>query len=222
MSANRISPPRAGARRAQQGISLIFALMALVILGLGAVALTRSIDSGTLVMGNLSFKQDALVASGSGAEEAMQWLQTNNTGTNLNEDVPDRGYYASSIDRLDPAGTRTSTSNPLPVVNWDANCLGLDAGTYSSCTVRPYRGVDVNANRVQWVITRLCDGPGAPSGANLCARPSAGGGGGPKDRGELQPGGRLTGTVASPYFRIIVRVEGPRNTVSYTESLVHF
>ena len=37
-----------------------------------------------------------------------------------------------------------------------------------------------------------------------------------------QPGGRLTTGQASPYYRIIVRVEGPRNTVSYTESLVHF
>ena len=35
-------------------------------------------------------------------------------------------------------------------------------------------------------------------------------------------GGRITSAVAGPYFRIIVRIEGPRNTVSYTESLVHF
>ena len=42
-----------------------------------------------------------------------------------------------------------------------------------------------------------------------------------RDRGELS-GPRLTQGIAGPYYRIIVRVQGPRNTVSLTESLIHF
>lgn len=209
-------------RRGQRGISLLFALMALVILGFGAVALTRSVDTGTLVMGNLSFRQDAVMASSSGAEEAMKWLDANQVGAKLEADDTTKGYYARSIDKLDPIATRTTTTDPLPIVNWDGKCMGLVEGQYSTCAVMPLKGKDVNGNKVQYVITRLCDSIGAPSGSNLCLRPPGTVTGTAKDRGELQPGGRLSTGQASPYYRIIVRVEGPRNTVSYTESLVHF
>lgn len=212
---------RVARHRAQRGVSLLFALMALVILGLGAVALTRSVDTGTLIMGNLAFRQDAMAASGSGAEEAMQWLADNVSGTTLNDNVPDHGYRATSTDTLDPAAGQTSADNRLAIVDWDGNCMGLDSSAYSAC-LEPFRGTDVNGNKVQWLITRLCVDTGAPSAPNKCVRPPNSVSGATSDRGELGPGGRLTGGTASPYYRIVVRVDGPRNTVAYTESLVHF
>jgi len=54
----------------QAGLSLIFALLALVALSLGAVALIRSVDGGTLVLGNLGFKQDATVSTEKATESA--------------------------------------------------------------------------------------------------------------------------------------------------------
>jgi Tfp pilus assembly protein PilX len=212
----------AGKRHLQRGVSMLFALLALVIMGLGAIALTRSVDTGTLIMGNLSFHNDALVASSAGAETAMTWLNNNQAGTKLNATDTTQGYYAASTDSLDPTGTRTSTAKPLPIVNWDGNCMGLAAGTYSTCAVVPFKAPQVNGNQVQYVIQRLCDAATAPGAGNYCVRPTGTSSGTAKDRGELQPGGRLTGGQASPYYRIIVRVEGPRNTVSYTETFVHF
>jgi hypothetical protein len=197
-------------------------MMALVILGFGALALTRSVDTGTLIMGNLGFRQDAVVASSSGAEQAMTWLAANQ-GAKLDANDTTRGYYASVIDELDPSGTRTSTAKPLPIVNWDDNCLGLPEAAYKSCkNIVPYSGAAVNGNKVMWVIQRMCDAPVAPSPANRCVRPATLSTSTTRDRSELQPGGRLTSGLASPFYRIIVRVEGPRNTVSYTESIVHF
>lgn len=216
------APVRSARRHAQRGVSLLFALMALVILGFGAVALTRSVDTGTLIMGNLSFKQDTLASSSVAAEEALVWLNANAAGATLNANIPERGYYASSVDKLDPTGNHTTTANKLPLVNWDGLCNGATAGTYENCDVLPYTGTAVNGNQVQWVITRLCDNVGAPSGTNLCVRPAASSTSTAVERGELNPGGRISSGIASPYYRIIVRVEGPRNTVSYTESLVHF
>jgi Tfp pilus assembly protein PilX len=216
------APFRHARRHAQRGVSLLFALMALVILGFGAVALTRSVDTGTLIMGNLSFKQDTLASSSVAAEEALAWLQANAPGATLNANIPERGYYASSVDKLDPTGNNTTAANKLPLVNWDGLCNGAETGTYDNCDVLPFTGSTVNGNRVQWVITRLCDNVGAPSGTNLCARPAASSTSTANERGELNPGGRISSGIASPYYRIIVRVEGPRNTVSYTESLVHF
>jgi len=214
---------RAASRRAQRGISLLFALMALVILGLGAVALTRSVDTGTLIMGNLGFKQDTIAASGVGAEEALAWLQANQTGTTLDANITARGYYASSIDKLDPTGNRTSAANKLPLVNWDGTNCASQAGTFDTCDVIAYTSATkVNGNKVQWVITRLCDQVGAPNGTNLCVRPAAGATAVANEKGELVPGGRITSGISGPYYRVIMRIEGPRNTVSYTESLVHF
>ena len=225
--AHHLSPPRSAPRRAQRGISLLFSLMALVILGLGAVALTRSVDTGTLIMGNLGFKQDTLASSSSGTEEAITWLttQTNAGGTVLDANITARGYYASSIDKLDPTGNRTTSTVKLPLVNWDGtNCSSFVSGSYESCSVNPYTSTNlVNNNKVQWVITRLCDQVGTPSATNLCVRPAASTSASANDMGELATNGkRFVTTISGPYYRVIVRTEGPRNTVSYTESLVHF
>ena len=216
-----MSKPAMTVRR-QRGASMLFALMALVLLGFAAIALTRSVDTATVVMGNFSAKQDTIVAAAGGAEQAITWLQNNINNAVVNADSTGDGYYASSRDGLDPTGLKTSAAVKRPVVNWDGNCLGLDSAVYAACDVTPVTGTPVNGNVIKWVITRLCDSTGPASGANLCLRPASASSGSSMDRGELTSGGRISGTVASPYFRIIVRVEGPRNTVSYTESLVHF
>ena len=202
-------------RSLQRGVTLLFALMSLVILGFAAVALTRSVDTGALIMGNLGFKQDTVLSGSSGAEQAIAWLQANMSGSALDSNIPASGYYADSRDKLDPTGGRTTAANPLPQVNWDGTCSVL-------CDVTPFTGAVVNGNKIQWVITRLCLTAGAAAGANLCARPPNVSTSGAKERGELMAGGRINSTVPGPYYRIIVRIEGPRNTVSYTESLVHF
>ena len=218
------SPSRkvAGARRqAQRGVSLLFSLMALVILGFGAVALTRSVDTGTLIMGNLSFRQDAVSGSTTVAEEAMAWLQANQAGTKLDNDDTAKGYYSSSIESLDPTGNRTSPTNKLAIVKWDGVCQGVKDVDYTTCEVIPVVGASVNNNKVQYIITRLCDSSGPPVGTNLCVRPAVAATNNVRDRGELT-GPRLTQGMGSPYYRIIVRVQGPRNTVSFTETLIHF
>jgi hypothetical protein len=220
-------PFRRALRSAQRGLSLLFALMALVILGFGALALTRSVDTGTLIMGNLAFKQDTLAASSIGAEQAIGWLQsqlaTPASAALLNGDIADHGYYAKAIDKLDITATRTSSGNKLPIVNWDGDCNGLPDTSFETCEFVPFTEPGkVNGNRVQWLITRLCDKAEVPCGTNPCLRPPAAASSTASERGELQPGGRISRGVASPYYRIIVRVTGPRDTVSYTESLVHF
>jgi Tfp pilus assembly protein PilX len=227
MKRRRTSLPRAALRRAQRGLSLLFAMMALVLLGFAAVALTRSVDTGTMIMGNLAFKQDTLSASSSGAELAITWLQqqlgTPATAVALNDNINTHGYYAAAIDKLDVTATRSSSTNKLPLVNWDGACNGISVGSYETCDFVPYtEAATINGNKVQWLITRLCDKPEVPSGTNPCVRPAAAAAATASERGELLPGGRITRGITSPYYRIIVRVQGPRNTVSYTESLVHF
>lgn len=208
-------------RRAQHGTSLVFALMALVILGLGAMALTRSVDTGTLVMGNLSFRQDAVVTSSAGTEQALAWLQSQDSAT-LDATDAGRGYYSASIETLDPAGNRTSAARPRPLVDWNGDgCAAFAKASFTDCATRPASGTPVNGNRVQWVIIRMCALAGQPpAGANFCLRPAGSADETVAERGELQPGGRFSRPNAGPFYRVIVRVQGPRNTVSITETMV--
>lgn len=213
----------------QRGMSMIIALIALMVLSLTAVALVRSVDTGTLIIGNFAFKQDTTVASSSGAKAAMDWLFANQGA--LETDDATKGYYASSWDDLDPTGSSTSAAKPLRLVDWDGDlCSHAAAGTYTSCDKFPFplavnaSTQQVNGNNVQWVITRLCKlaGP-ADKVTNPCLTPgSLTGGGTASDRGELTSGGRINSTYSGPYYRIIVRSKGSRNTVSFSETILHF
>ncbi|MDR6890695.1 MULTISPECIES: hypothetical protein [Variovorax] len=206
-------------RGAQQGISLLFTLMALVVMGLGAIALVRSVETGTTVIGELGFKQDALAAAAAGTEEAIAWLNSRATGAALETDDKTAGYYATGIDSLDPTGNQTTKEKPLRLVRWAKTC----SDDFSPCDVDAYESkVSVNGNTVKWVITRLCEKQGPAGELNTCARPPLSANAVANDRGEVTPDGRITVGNTTPYFRIIVRVDGPRNTVSYTEAMVHF
>lgn len=213
-----------GIRRAQQGISLLFTIIALVVVMLTALAVTQSIDTSAAIVGNLSFRQDALMASNVASEQAIGWLRGKiATAGALDADLPAEGYYATSLDKLDVTGARTSTSEQLPVVNWDGACGGLAPAAYLDCATTPFTPASIKGNKVQWVITRLCSKVGAEDATNPCARPpGGGGGGGPADRNEPSGSGRLADPQRSPYYRIVVRAQGSRNSVTYTETLVHF
>lgn len=213
----------------QQGLSMLLALIAVLLLSLTALALVRSVDTGTLIISNIGFKQDATESSAVGAENAMAWLEGQGA---LDDDLPDKGYYASSLDKLDPTGSNTTASNKLTLVDWDGtgDCPGVKAGTFASCTTKPFplatnAGASmVNGNRVQWVITRLCKTAGTLSSPNVCTKPgSTSSTVSASDRGTLDAAGRITGgSMSGPYYRIVVRSAGPRNTVSFTETIVHF
>lgn len=216
-------------QRRQQGASMLLALIALLILSVSAVALIRSVDSGTLIIGNLGFKRDATQSGAIGAQNAMAWLESNQGA--LDADIANRGYYASSLETLDPTGSNTSATNKLELIDWDGtgNCSDAKAGTYASCTRQPFPlaadaggAALVNGNTVQWIITRLCKSAGDTNSPNTCLKPQVAVAATASDRGEITAGGRISDSVAGPYYRIIVRSAGPRRTVSYTETIVHF
>jgi type IV pilus assembly protein PilX len=210
-------------RRAQRGASMLFAIMTLVVMSLASVALVRSVDVGTLIAGNLSFKQDATAAAGLVTAEAVAALDQRRLAGLLDVDDPAQGYYASSLENLDPTGGSTSAANPMAVVDWrgDGGCSYVAAANFTDC-VQAKLGTPVRGSTVRWVITRLCKDPAVQSPTNPCAKPPSLSTSTASDRGALNMGGRISGATASPYYRIVVRTEGARNTVSFTEVMVHF
>ncbi|MEY4764184.1 MAG: hypothetical protein RI907_857 [Pseudomonadota bacterium] len=208
--------------RLQRGLSLIFALLALAALSLGAVALLRSMDTGSQVLGNLGFKQDTTAAADTGTENAINWLSSyTETGTNSSTSTTragEQGYYASSHDGVDVTGQQVGATREL--IDWDGNRC---AGQNGQCTLAARTVGNQNGVTTQWVIFRLCNATGTITDDAACLKPSSTTGSSNK-RGKLDYGdyARFTG-AAGPYYRIVVRARSDaRETTSFTETIVHF
>jgi type IV pilus assembly protein PilX len=219
----RTSVPTHVSALRQRGMSLLFALLALAALSLAGVALIRSVNTGAQVIGNLGFKQDATSAASRATETAIAWLQANSTSLDANN--PGAGYYASSLDTMDPTGRTTTVAKPLGLVNWDSdNCAYATPGSYATCSLLSAAGPAANGNTTRYLISRLCEKAEAMSGTNTCAKPASASLTDAVQRGEIRVGTEIRPTKlsTSPYYRIVVRTVGARNTVSYTETIVHF
>ncbi|MGB9093633.1 MAG: hypothetical protein WCB93_05930, partial [Gallionella sp.] len=103
----------------QRGVVLFFALIALVVMSLAAVALIRSVDTSTMIAGNIAFKQAATTSGDGGIEGAITALNAaqaamaaiNNNVLNdpgcpgacsnvLNASNPSNGYYSNADPNL--------------------------------------------------------------------------------------------------------------------------
>jgi type IV pilus assembly protein PilX len=230
-----LTPFRAAHRacgfRQQRGISLLFALLALVALSLATLALVRSVDTGTMLMGNIGFKQDVTATADQGTRQAIEWLNVN--AASLNTDAADgQGYYASTTDLVDVTGRQMLTDSTRALVNWDwdnaslKDCSAATDGSFASCSLKPATGTAVtgNSNSTRFIIFRMCSQAGdSAASTNNCAKPVANSSSSATKKGELNYSDplRFSGT-SGPYYRIIVRAKGARDTTSFTETIVHF
>ena len=213
----------------QHGATLLFALLTLVALMLSTLAMVRSTDIATLLMGNLGFKQDATAASEQATRQAIDWL----TGelAALNADRPTNGYYASTKEDgaapVDATGMQLANTTVRQLIDWDGDkCKSAASASYQACALTPVNlATQINNNRASYIIFRMCDkagDPGTDSTIN-CVRPMSSTSNNSPIKGELNYSEALRfGSGAGAYFRIVVRVQGARNTVSFTETIVHF
>lgn len=185
------SPARriATVRRTQRGVVLFIALIVLVAMSFAGVALMRSVGTGTQVAGNIAFKQATLAASDWGLERGREWLML---GQNTNVDAASQGYF-SSWGSFDPT-KHTWT---------DSNSINL--------------GADPAGNQVRYVIHRMClvAGMSFDDVGQSCATLMSTSNSTSKTQDESNSR-HLTG-AAGTYFRITVRVVGPKNTVTYAQ-----
>jgi type IV pilus assembly protein PilX len=188
----------AAALARQQGVVLLVALIILVALTLAGVALLRSVDTANLVAGNMSFHESATQAGERSTEAAVStWLgpKTTAKSPDLFSNSAVNGYLAM---RQDPAAGQS----------WDAFWTAtLAASSVTGAT-------DAAGNTVSYVIQRLCDAAGAPFTINCSKPPTTNTG------GSFSAGGIAPITSSQVYYRITTRIAGPRNTVSYTQTIV--
>lgn len=202
-----------------RGVSLLFALLSLAALSLATVALVRSVDTSSVVMGNLSFKQDATAVADRATKQAITNLNNALPGSlNANAD----GYYATAYENLDVTGQQMTGVRKL--IDWDGDhCQYVPGTAEADCTVLPASEFTINQNKVRYVVFRLCDAVGDPNATTTsCARPLTSSSSQAAKRGKLDYSDyeRFT-NVTGVYYRIVVRVIGPRNTTSFVETIVH-
>jgi type IV pilus assembly protein PilX len=203
-------------RALQGGVVLFMALIVLVLMTLGTIAMMRSVDTTNVIAGNLAFKQAAAQSGDAGVEAAINWLQTN-AGPALWINNYANGYSAT---RQDPGGTQTwdqfwsATVDPSPSSAGTLTCSvnGI------ACTLP----TDAAGNTVTYTISRMCaltGDPNTPSVSVGCptAPVQAAAGSGSSNQGSGQIGLKY---AKQYYYRITVRVVGPRNTVGYIQSMV--
>ena len=201
---------RAG-MRAQRGVILFIALIVLVAMSLAGIALMRSVDTNVLIAGNLAFRQGATMAGDAGIEAARSWLLTNAAGTTLENDQPGvtngTGYWANWQSNADLYGATSTTSDDY---NWNnATVVGTDAG----------------GNEVRYVIHRLCSQAGATTSSSVsCVKIAGSGGSTPAStgtKGTTSYGSAALPGVSSTYYRVTVRVAGPRSSLSYVQAVLN-
>jgi type IV pilus assembly protein PilX len=178
----------------QKGVVLFFALIALVVMSLAAVALIRSVDTNSLIAGNLSFKQSSMLSADRGVENAITWLKTKNANS-LNTDLAVNGYYA--------------TADVAP--HLDAKAL-VDASGLADMT-------DTQGNTITYVIQRMCTQQGINTNTydkrltNCLFSP--GPDPNPKESGVQKVKSLPTKQIV---YRITVKVVGPKSTTSYIQT----
>lgn len=210
------------ARRYQTcaGAGLVIALVVLVVMSLGALALVRAVASGLLVSGNFAFRQAAVMAADAGSEAAVGWLSARASTAEPFTDQPEAGYYASMPAGLDLTGNRGSSATAA--IDWDSDdCAGRNGITCMKAA--PALTTDPAGHIVRYVIHRLCRTAGSPdAAANSCLlfRSAQGGS---SNRSQLSYGAsKRFQNADTVYYRITVQVRGPRNTTAFVQTLVHY
>ena len=210
---------RAGAAGRQRGVVLFIALLVMVALSLAGIALIRSADTATIVAGNLAFKQAAAAAVDRSIEQAIKALFDPTADPALSSpDIVDKkadlvaqNYYACV---RNDAGTGCLPANaPIPEIPTALTtrtkfaAAGLNVGLVDAA-------VDAGSNKSYYVIERMCANPGLPLGSNCnLSEKSFGADAGTQHyEGLVRPG--------DAYYRVTVRVEGPRNTVAYAQAIL--
>ena len=190
-------------RSRARGAVLFIALIVLVAMTLAGIAIMRSVDTATLIAGNLAFKQGTVQSSDNGIEQAYQWLLANRPALSLSNAAQgyDSGY-----------------SNPV----WTSGAAWVNAVTV---------GTDAAGNTIAYQIHRMCNcadttynGTCPATGvSNQCAldNPTGTGAPPPPAQGDSFSVG-APGYLQDPrvYYRITVRTQGPRSTVSYVQAMV--
>lgn len=211
---------RRSTRRESRGVVLFLTIIVLVAMSLAAVALMRGVLTNNRVAGNLAFQQAALHAADVGTETAIAWLEQRARQLVMIPGPPESTQPANVLHNhitksaSEPFAYRANRENPDRASNesWDDFWAAQVTANYVN-ELPP----DASGNKVSFMIHRLCASAGDPLGGATCEAPPQ------QDTATATSGKRAGVKLKVPgmiFYRITVRVTGPRNAVSFTQSVV--
>jgi Tfp pilus assembly protein PilX len=211
-SSRKIGNPRV---TKQRGVVLFFALVALVAMSLAAVALIRSVDTSTIIAGNLAFKQSATSAGDGGIDAAMAWLantEANNVGINVLNDASHH-FNITNLATRPGYHSNAGTLDLFDNTTWD------DDDNNNALV-----GTDAAGNTIRYVIERMCRNANQTIQNAECLFSSAiqdnNGQNIPLPQ-EVCSGAGCPVAGQTPQIRITARAQGPRGAVSYVQAFVY-
>jgi type IV pilus assembly protein PilX len=213
-------------RASQRGVSLFFALIAVVVFLISAVAIVRSFNTTLFQAGNLSFKRDLANQSQRAVDVAVDRMRVGaiDTESKRSANVQAENYSASILPS-NPQGIPLALLNDTGVLA-ATNTVFANIGTAAN-DIELSDANGTNYGTVRYVIERLCNATGDPAalGPSACVYAASSqvqltsalemiradvtttGGGGGAGAGSQQV-----------VYRITARVTGPRNTQGFFQS----
>ena len=199
-------------RRRQRGVTLFIALIVLVAMTMAAVAMMRSVDTATVVAGNIGFRQSAVNAADQGVQTAYAWLGANVGGPGISNDSPASGYFSSVTAGEAPDWYTNSAS-------WvNAAALTLTCPATGSTTT------DCAGNTVSYVIHRMCPVANCAPNAtcfgvtNVCGQTLSSTA--VSGEGVEQGAVNFFTTPPQTHYRVTVRSVGPRASIAYVQTML--
>lgn len=195
-------------RAQQRGVVMLFGLIVLAIMLIGAAAMVKSVNTSMFNAGNLGFKRDM-------ANQMERAISV------VTEDLRTGLLSADTARQADNSG-RNYRSTLLP-----SNAQGIPNALLSDTTFTTVAStanditVPDQAITIRYVIDRLCTNTGVATASHcqMATDPVANGGGSRGSGGAefTTPGG--AGAVQQRVvYRLSVRVTGPRNTQAFFQS----
>ena len=189
----------------QRGIVVFVALIAVVLMSLAAVGLMRSVHTNTMVVGNLAFRQAAQAMATSAVEKALydMFAPTRTIAdAELKSDDLTRNYLATYQFSDDQYGVPTVLQGDLSAYPGAAQVITDSA----------------SGNTARYIVERMCR-PGIAAEPLLMMKHC-----------EMIPPKQSIGKETElkkgiplpriPYYRMTVRVDGPGNSVAYSQAML--
>lgn len=212
----------------QQGVVLFFALLALAVMSIAAVALIRSVDTNALVSGNLVYRQSASMTANVVLEGITEYIAKNVVLDVSTTHHPQLGYYANCSQFDTNPDAQVCDGKQLTTLTWDdTNSSLVPNQTDGNDEIR--NGMDRQGNQIRFVIERMCNFSNAEinagtaaTDASRCMMASS------PNNGEncshninnMELFKRCVSSSDSPLYRVTLRIAGPKNTVTYLQSFI--
>ena len=195
-------------RTRQRGTILIIALIVLVDMTLAGIATMRSVDTATIMAGNIGLRQASVNAADQGIQAGVNWLTANLGPTLVNDNhqpgLASIGYF-SSVAANDP--------------DWNDPLTWSEAGQLNN------GNPDAGGNVVFFLIHRVCAIPNCDTNAtcggksNTCASTISTAALTQSGNDQTRPTDAHS-TAPAINYRVTAKAVGPRNSVSIVQSMV--